>query len=340
MNSPNAGAFALVAALSCVGLIEASARASEKAIAAERAETPTRDAARIAPDIDRLPDDSWGRAVRMGRALIVETYKHIGPESRDPQSRFAGNNLSCQNCHLEAGAKPHGLPLVGVFREYPRYAAREGAIETIQDRINGCLTRSLDGRPLPVDSKEMNAIVAYIAFLSTGAEKVGRGAGQMAELTRPADPKEGAKAFAENCAACHGADGLGKRRGVVGDAEGYEFPPLWGLDSFNDGAGMGRLIAAANFIHANMPFGATYDHPALTVEQAWDIAAYMASMDRPHKVGIDKDFPVGVEKFVDAGYGPYVDGFSLSQHKFGPFQPIRDKLEAMKRSKAGGQTGP
>ncbi|WP_400770795.1 c-type cytochrome [Methylosinus sporium] len=330
----------MVAALSCVELIDASARASEKAMAAERAETPTRDAARIAPDIDRLPDDSRGREVRMGRALIIETYKLIGPESRDPQSRFAGNNLSCQNCHLEAGAKPHGLSLVGVLSDYPRYAAREGAIETIQDRINDCLTRSLDGRPLPVDSKEMNAIVAYIAFLSTGVEKARRGAGQMAELTRPADPKEGAKAFVENCAACHGADGLGKRRGVVGDAEGYEFPPLWGSDSFNDGAGMGRLIAAANFIHANMPFGATYDHPALTIEQAWDIAAYMVSMDRPHKVDIDKDFPVGVEKFVDAGYGPYVDGLSPSQHKFGPFQPIRDKLEALKRSKSGGQANP
>jgi thiosulfate dehydrogenase len=32
--------------------------------------------------------------------------------------------------------------------------------------------------------------------------------------------------FAENCAACHGADSQGKRADVAGDAKGYEFPPL------------------------------------------------------------------------------------------------------------------
>jgi thiosulfate dehydrogenase len=154
----------------------------------------------------------------------------------------------------------------------------------------------------------MKAFVAYIKFLSAdrpiGAKTLGRGSGEMAELTRPADSLAGAKVFAQTCAACHGDDGQGKRAGVTGDTKGYEFPLLWDSDSFNNGAGMGRLISAANFIHSNMPNGTTYDQPALSVEEAWDVAAYVESMNRPQKAGLDKDFPVRSEKPADAGFGP------------------------------------
>lgn len=284
--------------------------------------------------IETLPGNSWGKTVRLGRDLIVATYAHLGPEVADAAKRFTGNNLSCQSCHLEAGAKQHGLPFVGVFGDFPQYRAREGEVGTIEDRINGCMMRSMNGRPLPLASPEMKAMVAYIKFVSTGtivgAATKGRGSGKIAELDRPAGPARGQSLFAESCAACHGADGLGKRHGVVGDAKGYEFPPLWGPDSYNNGAGMARLISAANFIHANMPLGATLDEPVLPPEDSWDIAAYIDSRDRPQKSDLDRDFPVRTEKPADAAYGPYIDGLSPEQHKFGPFQPIRDKLKAMK----------
>jgi thiosulfate dehydrogenase len=290
----------------------------------------------IVPDVDRLPDDAWGRTVRFGRELTVATYAHLGPEVADPAKRFAGSNLSCQSCHLEGGTKKFGLPFIGVFADFPQYRAREGEVGSLEDRVNGCMTRSLNGRALPVDSAEMKAFMAYIKFLSTGrpigAKTPGRGSGDMPPLTRAADPTIGAKVFAQNCAACHGADGLGKRAGTAGDAKGYTFPPLWGDDSFNDGAGMARLISAANFIHSNMPNGTTYAQPVLSVEDAWDVAAYVESMARPQKPDLDKDFPVRTEKPVDAAYGPYIDGFSPEQHRYGPFQPIRDKLKAMKQA--------
>lgn len=296
------------------------------------------------PDIDKLPDDAWGRMVRMGRDLTVETYAHLGPEVADPSKRFTGSNMACQSCHLEAGTKQYGLPFVGVFADFPQYRAREGEVGTLEDRINGCMTRSMNGRPLPVDSDEMKAFVAYIKFLSTGrpigGKTPGRGSGNMPELTRAADPKVGAEVYAEICAACHGADGLGKRVGVVGDGKGYEFPPLWGSGSFNNGAGMARLISAANFIRSNMPNGTTHDAPLLTVEQAWDIAAYLESMDRPKKADVDKDFPVRTEKPADAGYGPYIDGFRQDQHKYGPFQPIRDRLKILNNATPGENATP
>jgi thiosulfate dehydrogenase len=106
--------------------------------------------------------------------------------------------------------------------------------------------------------------------------------------------------------------------------------PVSGPDSFNDGAGMARLITAANFIHFNMPHGADYLDPQLTVEEAWDIAAYLISRPRPHKQGLDQDFPDLLAKPVDTPYGPYADGFSQQQHQYGPFAPIRAEIERLK----------
>jgi len=321
-----------------------STLAADERMSASDAPSPAKADTWIVPDIDALPDDEWGKIVRFGRALTVSTYAYIGPEVADPAKRFAGSNMSCQNCHLEAGTKKFGLPFVGVFADFPEYRPREGEVGTLEERINGCMTRSVNGRALPIGSYEMKAFVAYIKFLSTGrpigAKTLGRGSGQITELSRPADPVAGAKVFAQACAACHGDDGQGKRAGIVGDARGYEFPPLWGSDSFNNGAGMGRLISAANFIHSNMPNGTTYDQPVLSVDEAWDVAAYVESMKRPQKAGLDKDFPVRTEKPVDAGYGPYIDGFSQDQHKFGPFQPIRNELKAMKTPTAAEKNKP
>ena len=316
---------------------------SGTAAAATSAEQPKPSAdAWTVPDIDKLPDDAWGRAVRLGRDLTVATYAHLGPEVADANKRYAGNNLSCQSCHLDAGTKKFGLPFVGVFGDFPQYRSREGEVGTIEDRVNGCMTRSMNGKRLPVDSSEMKAFVAYIKFVSTGrpvgGKTEGRGSGNIPELTRPANVERGKTVYAENCAACHQADGQGVRRGVVGDAKGYEFPPLWGPDSFNDGAGMNRLIASANFIHSNMPQGTAYDAPALSPEDAWDVAAYIQSQSRPAKADLNKDFPNRMQKPVDAGYGPHVDGFSQEQHRLGPFQPIRDKIKALRQSDAGKAT--
>ena len=110
-------------------------------------------------------------------------------------------------------------------------------------------------------------------------------------------------------------------------------PPLWGPDSFNDGAGMARLTNAANFIHFNMPHGADYLNPQLSVEQAWDVAAYMVSQPRPKKAGLDKDYPDLLGKPVDAPYGPYADGFTERQHKYGPFAPIRAAIAKLKEGR-------
>lgn len=291
------------------------------------------------PEVGALPDDEHGRLVRRGRDLVTATYAHVGPEVADAGKRYAGNNLACKSCHLDAGTKRFGLPLWGLRDAYPRYDAEAGAAITIAGRVNACLERSMNGRAMPADAPEMKAIVAYIDFLSTGVPAgetlSGLGAGRMPELDRAADPGKGAAIYAANCALCHGADGAGMRRGLPTTALGYMVPPLWGPDSYNDGAGMNRLITAANFIHANMPNGTSYDHPRLSQADAWDVAAYLVSRPRPRKAGLERDFPDRLHKPVDAPYGPYADGFSEAQHRYGPFAPIRAEIARLTAERAG-----
>ena len=50
------------------------------------------------------------------------------------------------------------------------------------------------------------------------------------------------------------------------------------MDLFNWGAGMGRFSNAAAFIMADMPLGLP---GTLTDQQAWDVALYMNSHERP-----------------------------------------------------------
>ena len=284
-----------------------------------------------APDITKLPDDKYGQAVRKGKALMEETYKHIGPEVKDVSKRYAGNNLACVSCHIDAGGRKFGNPWVGTFVSFPQYRGREDAISTTEERVNGCMERSMNGKKLPLDGEEMKLMTTYLQFLSTGvpvgAKLDGGGTLRLKTLARAADPVAGKQVYAATCVACHGDNGQGVRRGKAGDANGYMFPPLWGSDSYNNGAGMARVTLAAGFIKGNMPSGVTHTTTVLTDEQAFDVAAYINSQPRPVKANLQADFPARKNKPVDAAFAPYTPGFSAEQHKYGPWQPIVEARE-------------
>lgn len=273
-----------------------------------------------------FPSGVEGQFVQYGYQLFTQTSHYIGPEVKETSMRFAGNNLSCQNCHLKAGTKRFSAPMVGVAGRYPQYRGRENTIGTIEERINGCMQRSMNGRKLPIESKEMKALVIYMKWVSRNA-RIGKpldGSGFVSIdiPNRKADPDQGKKVFISNCVPCHGADGQGRRKGTEGDAQGYLFPPLWGPDSFNHGAGMHRVLTAARFIKGNMPLGATWERPILSDEEAYDVAAYINAQARPRLDGVEKDYPDLTRKPIDCPYPPYADAFSQEQHKLGPFQPI------------------
>ena len=222
-----------------------------------------------------MPD---GALVARGHQLVTRTFAFIGPEVADPTKRYAGNSLACQNCHLDAGTNRTAMPLVGIVRTYPKFSSRSGKTISLIERIDECLTRSLNGRALPETSSEMQSFLAYLRFIN---EPQAEPATAAPAASLPPDAARGITVFEKNCTACHQADGLGARWGTAGDGRGYRFPPLWGPDSFNDGAGMDRSDRAVRFIQHNMPRGIDSAHPALSLQESWDVAALMQSKPRP-----------------------------------------------------------
>ena len=226
------------------------------------------------------PSGPDAETIRYGYQLMAQTFAVIGPEVADKAMRFAGNNLACQNCHLDGGTNRVGLSLVGVFSTFPKYSSRDHRTISLVERINECMTRSMNGRALPETSREMSAFVAYIRYLGNGPVAAPP---TLPAPPLPADTTRGAEVYLRVCAACHQPDGSGHRAAPAADARGYVQPPLWGPDSYNDGAGMDRPERTAPFVRFNMPRGVDPQHPQLTVQEAWDVAAYVDSQPRPGK---------------------------------------------------------
>jgi thiosulfate dehydrogenase len=281
------------------------------------------------PDIAILPDDATGQLVRYGEDLLRHTTALIGPDVRDPAQRYSGNGLECTNCHIDAGTRRFALPLVGISRLYPAFSARIDAEQDLAARINDCMERSMNGRPLPGDSHEMQALLAYLAFLGSeqpaGQAPVGRGAPKLPLPDRAADPQRSATIYQSTCAACHQPDGAGvllqaDDRAI--ERRRYVYPPLWGPESFNDAAGMARIITGAWFVHANMPQGITFQYPLLAIDDAYDVMAYVDTRPRPRKTGLSKDYPDRWLKPIGAMYPPWFGPFSAQQNRFGPWPAI------------------
>jgi len=278
------------------------------------------------PSINNLPEGREGNLVKYGYLLVSESPKWMGPQARSHELRFSGNNLSCKNCHLESGTKAGSGSFVGVTNRFPQFRGREGKIGTIEERINGCMERSMNGKALPENSTQMKAIVAYMEWLSKDVpEEIAAQYEGFPPIRIPdvkADLNIGKEIFDRECVLCHNQDGQGQWLKGPDSTKGYLYPPLWGNDSYNHGAGMTRVITAAQFIKGNMPLGVTSTSPKLSDEEAFHVAAYIDSFSRPEKQNTEEDFPDKKLKPVSTPYGPWEDPFSAEQHKYGPFPPI------------------
>ncbi|MBH2018726.1 c-type cytochrome [Polaromonas sp.] len=326
----------MTARLISLALLAASAGLHAQMPAPAAAPAPVAMGPAEAYDVSRLPDDPYGRLARYGKALTDRTFAYIGPEVKNEKMRFSGNNLACASCHEASATKKFAIPWVGAHATFPQYRAREDEVSTLQERVNGCMERSMAGKALPLDSREMKAFITYMHFLSrdvpVGSKVDGQGLPPFKAPERRADTVAGSKIYQEKCASCHGAEGAGVRAGAPGSATGYTFPPLWGKDSFNNGAGMSRLLFASSFIKTNMPLGTQHGQPQLSDEQAYDVAAFVLSKPRPVKAHTGRDFPARWNKPVDAPFPPYVDGAPADQHKYGPFGPLQENMKSLKAS--------
>jgi thiosulfate dehydrogenase len=234
-----------------------------------------------APVAFRVPSDTEVtdaevlQSLRRGRALLRNT--------RDSLPGHVGNRLACVSCHAKDGGEKDAMPLVGVYSRFPQYRGRSGRIDLIEDRINDCFERSMNGRALDARGRDMRDLVTYMAFLSRGVPAGARVDGQGVPPIVPplvGDTVRGGQLYVTSCSACHGADGYGTNAA----------PALWGPHSYNIGAGMARVRTAAAFIRAAMP----QSQPgSLSPQQAFDLAAYINSRPRPDFAKKALDWPRG-----------------------------------------------
>jgi len=257
-------------------------------------------------NLDQRPFDTprLANLLKAANADQLILGARLNTHTRELLPANVGNALNCASCHLNAGTVADGSPYVGVSAFFPGYAPRAGRVITLEERINGCFLRSMNGRPLPLESTEMQAMVAYFDWMKgqTRAEdKVeGRGVGKIDPSLVP-NPDNGRRLYAAQCALCHGNDGEGIRNA----AGKWVYPPLWGDDSFNIGAGMARTYTAAAFVKKNMPIafhdGFPLGQGGLSDQEAVDVAEYFSHMPRPDFAGKTKDWPKD-KKPLDARY--------------------------------------
>lgn len=232
------------------------------------------------PSPDQIAAASNSSQIARGKEIVEQTFTAL-PDN-------VGATMKCTNCHLNGGTVKNAMTFVGVDDRYPRYRDRSGKEDSLAERVNGCFERSMNGTALDVDSDDMKAILAYMEWISSNVEdgtKVEQHGLQKLTALEP-NPENGEKLYTVKCASCHQMNGAGLKTpdGTL------LYPPLWGEESFNVGAGMARLNTAAAFIKWNMPLG---QGGSLTDQEAYDIAAYFSTQDRPDFAKKEQDWPKG-----------------------------------------------
>ena len=266
------GSDTAVAAKTEKSALTASPKPNTSPSPADSATTGSKTAALFQPPSEQdMPKDEFGKTVKMGRDIFEHTERYA--------SQYAGpTNLRCASCHLDAGRLAHSAPLWAAYVSYPAYRSKNKHVNTFPERLQGCFKYSMNGKAPPLGDPVLVALESYAYWLASGApidSKIpGRGYPKVPQPPLPRDYGRGQQVFEQHCALCHGADGAGQT-----DANGQpNFPALWGAKSFNWGAGMGSIKNAAGFIKANMPLGLG---GRLSDQQAWDVALFMDSHERP-----------------------------------------------------------
>lgn len=274
---------------------ESEASPSEPPGAPSATSNPSRSAGSFSPPpAGSEPEGKLGDAIRQGERIFLRPDRYA--------SQYVGNRLHCSNCHLDAGRRADSAPLWAAYVMYPAYRSKNRRINSYEERLQGCFRFSMNGRAPPLGSPVLIALEAYSYWLARGAPTGIRLAGQgYPRLPQPPlapDYARGARVYAERCELCHGRNGAGQSS-AAGEAV---FPALWGSGSYNWGAGMESFDKAAGFIEANMPLalGGT-----LTLQQAWDVALYIDSHERPQDPRYTVSTGATRARYHDSPYSMY-----------------------------------
>ncbi len=284
--------------------------------------------------IDDLPNGRLKTELLYGRSLIFETPRWIGPEGSVLKN--TKSIMSCSQCHINGGMQKAGLPLWDTHGLYPQYRARENRILTVGERINTCILMTLQGTPLPLESREIQAMTLYVRHLGAGRQILLQDQDNrlppLKDIDRPASVANGEKVYQKYCLRCHGENG---QCVFTENKKSFIYPPLWGEFSYRVGSSLFRNTMAARFIKANMPQDKIKTGEQLSAEEALDVAAFINDLSLHSRPSAPENLFSHLEhKPFDYPFGPYVDQFSEEQHRLGPFQPIREYYE-QKKSELG-----
>ena len=232
---------------------------------------------------------------------VIHTGEQIFLQTGLNAKAFTGNSLNCVNCHLDAGRLAGSAPMWGAYPLYPAYRSKTKQVDTFAERLRGCFAYSMNGKAPPNGHEVLVALEAYAYWMATdaptGAKLPGSGYKKLAKPATAPDFVRGQAVFEAKCALCHGADGQGQRSGKT-----QVFPPLWGPQSFNWGAGMHSIDNASAFIKANMPLG---QGGTLSDQEAWDVATFMNSQERPQDPRFAGNVAETRKKFHDSAFSMY-----------------------------------
>jgi thiosulfate dehydrogenase len=287
-------ARALLAGVAAATLPGAGVQAADAVAAAAKPFKP--------PDERAMPEGEFGKMVRRGEQIFLHT--------RQNAPAFVGNSLDCASCHLDAGRRANSAPMWGAYVSYPAFRNKDGTVNTFAARLQGCFNYSMNGKAPPLGDPVLVALESYSYWLAKGApvgtKMAGAGYPKLAAPALAPDFARGRHVYDAHCALCHGAGGQGQASGGQ-----PAFPPLWGPDSFNWGAGMHQVNNAAGFIKANMPLS---QGDSLTDQEAWDVALFIDSHERPQDPRFTGSVDATRKQFHDTPesmYGRVVDGHLL-----------------------------
>jgi cytochrome c len=288
----------------------------------------------IEPDINTIPKGEKGDLIRYGMQLLTNTSELIGPHAKDKNLRFAGNNLNCTSCHQTGpsglpGTKKYSVPWTNVINDYPQLDTKTMTIFSLEMRIAGMI--GTGHKKISPETKEMKAMVAYMTWLGSNSKvkpnqnMVGTKLnGDIVLPNRPSDHVKGKALYSTYCSSCHGEKGLGlKKTNFESEGGGYTFPPVAGNDTYDDGGHMFMIPLMTAFLYNNMPQGATYEKPLLSIQDAYDISAYvntnLARRHNPNRKGMYPDAAFRPEGFAIKEYFEN-DEKGYEQSRFGPYK--------------------
>ena len=215
---------------------------------------------KYAPPRPQDAPEAIREAVMLGFNIINDTAKYA--------PNHVGNELACATCHLEGGTSKASISLVGAAAIYPRFSSMHGASIDLAQKVQDCFARNLNATPPAHNSHEMQAVLAYLQWISKDIPVYASlpwALPAKLDTAHKPDAKAGQNVYAENCAACHGDAGDGS-------------PALWGDGAYTDGSTLHNIDTLAVYTHRFMPPEAA----TLTPEQALDAAAFIDGQPRPH----------------------------------------------------------